>query len=142
MLVDDPYCCREMKCNSTCETRLGDVFHPDVEQGLPAYFDLIVWNCLQPSYLVKAAGHLGAAAGHSGAAAEAGEIEKDQKHDWIVLQSGGVFHPLVVETLGLWSPSSLEVLKVIASRTSFITICLLVSQYVICTSNFLSNCGF
>ena len=82
------------KCNSTSETRPGDVFHPDFE-GLPTYFDLTIRNSLQPSYLIKAASH-------PGPAAEAGEI--DQKHDGIVLQPGSVFHPLVVETLGLWSP--------------------------------------
>ena len=109
-LLDDPRCRREMKWNSTCETRPGDDFHPDFEQGLPTYFDVTVQNSLQPSYLVKAASH-------PGAAAEAGEIKKDQKHDGIVSQSDGVFHPLMVETLGLWSPSSLKVLKVIARRT-------------------------
>ena len=42
------------------------------------------------------------AASHPGAAAEAGEIEKFQKHDGIASQSGGIFYPLVVETLDLW----------------------------------------
>ena len=67
---------------------------------------------LSPSYLFKTASR-------PGAAAEAGEIEKDQRHDWMVSQTGSVFHRLVVETLGLWSPNSLEVIKVIAHRASF-----------------------
>ena len=46
VLVDDPRCRREMKCNSICETRPGDVVYPDFEQGLPTYFDLTVRNSL------------------------------------------------------------------------------------------------
>ena len=53
-----------------------------------------------------------------GAAAEAGEIEKDEKHDRVVTQAGGHFYPLTVETLGHWSLSSLETLKTIALRAS------------------------
>ena len=33
--------------------------------------------------------------------------------------TGGLFHPIVVESLGLWSPNSVRVLKVIARRASF-----------------------
>ena len=29
---------------------------------------------------------------------------------------GAVFYPLVIESLGLWSPQSLEILKIIARR--------------------------
>ncbi len=46
VLVDYPCCRREMKRKSTCETRPGDDFHPDYEQGLPTYFDLTVGNSL------------------------------------------------------------------------------------------------
>ena len=35
-----------------------------------------------------------------------------------VLAAGGLFFPLVVESLGLWTPSSLKTLKVIASKSS------------------------
>ena len=47
-----------------------------------------------------------------------GEIEKDEKHERAVTQAGGHFYPLIVETLGHWSPSSLETLKTIASKAS------------------------
>ena len=55
----------------------------------------------------------------AGAAAEAGELEKDQRHDSLVSSTGSIFYPIVVESLGLWSPNSLQVLKTIARRTSF-----------------------
>ena len=66
---------------------------------------------MQPSYVSKAAIK-------AGAVAEAGEIEKDEKYDKVVTQAGGHFYPLIVETLGHWSPSSLETLKIIASKAS------------------------
>ena len=103
---------REMRCDSTSEARPGDIFHPDFERGLPTYFDLTVRNSLQPAYLIKAATC-------AGAAAEAGELEKDQRHDSLVSSTGSIFYPIVVESLGLWSPNSLQVLKTIARRTSF-----------------------
>ena len=48
---------------------------------------------MQPSYVSKAAIK-------PGAVAEAGEIDKDEKHDKVVTQAGGHFYPLIVETLG------------------------------------------
>ena len=87
--------------------KLFDVFQPDFEQGLPTYFDLTVRNSLQPLYIAQAAQH-------AGAAAEAGEKEKDCRHEGLVTATGSVFHPLVVESLGLWSPHSLKVIKTIA----------------------------
>ena len=74
---------------------------------------MTVQNSLQPSYLVQAATC-------PGAAAAAGEIEKDQWHDAMVSNTGGIFHPLVVESLGLWTLNSLQVLKIIARRASFL----------------------
>ena len=113
LLLDDSRCHREMRCSTTSESRPGDVFHPDFEKGLPAYFDLTVRNSLQPTYIIKAAAC-------PGAAAEAGEIEKDEQHELTVSSTGSVFYPLVVESLGLWSPNSLQVLKTIARRISFL----------------------
>ena len=112
LLVDDSRCRREMRCDSTSEAMPGDINHPDFEQGLPTYFDLTVRNSLQPAYLIKAATC-------AGAAAEAGELEKDQRHDSLVSSTGSIFYPVVVESLGLWSPNSLQVLKTISRRTSF-----------------------
>ena len=113
LLVDDSRCRREMRCSSTSNSRHGDIFHPNFEHRLPTYFDSTVRNSLQPSYLVQAATC-------PEAAAAAGEIEKHQRHDAMVLNTGGIFHPLVVESLGLWTPNSLQVLKIIARRASFL----------------------
>ena len=94
-------------------SRPGNVFHPDFDQGLPTYFDIIsVRNSLQPSYVVQAATRVGIAT-------EAGEIEKDIRHNSWVSDSGSVFHPLVVESLGLWTAHSLKILKTIARRLTF-----------------------
>ena len=54
----------------------------------------------------------------AGAAAEHGEADKDHHYDAVVRATGGIFVPLVVECLGLWSPSSLGVLRNIAFRTT------------------------
>ena len=51
------------------------------------------------------------AAAPAGIAAEAGELEKDIWHNSSVSASGSVFHPLVVESLGLWTAHSLKILK-------------------------------
>ena len=52
----------------------------------------------------------------AGVAASQGEVEKDAHHEETVLGAGRIFIPLAVETLGLWSPASLKVLKDIALR--------------------------
>ena len=112
LFTDD--CCRrcgKARCSSSKQTRSGDVYHPDCERGLPAYFDLSVRSSLQPSFLTQAASH-------PGAASEAGEIEKDERHHLNVSSTGSILHPLVVETLGLWTASSLQVLKIVARRAS------------------------
>ena len=45
-------------------------------------------------------------------------MEKDAHYEEAVLGDGGIFIPLAVETLGLWSPVSLKVLRNIAIRTT------------------------
>ena len=45
-------------------------------------------------------------------------MEKDIKHNQDVVSSGGLFYPLIVETLGMWSAHSLHILKIIAMRTT------------------------
>ena len=124
-----------MRCDSTSEARPGDIFHPDFEQGLPTYFDLTVRNSLQPAYLIKTATC-------AGAAAEAGELEKDQRHDSLVSSTGSIIYPIVVESLGLWSPNSLQVLKLLHGEPLFTTTLLLVSVCVICFSNSLVSYGY
>ena len=59
------------------------------------------------------------AAFQAGVAAEVGEREKDSSYKDIVSENGEVFYPLVVASLGLWSPSSLQILKSICRRTKF-----------------------
>ena len=58
---------------------------------------------MQPSYVTQTAYSAGNAAG-------AGEREKDQRHEANVASTGSIFHPLVCESLGLWSPHSLKYL--------------------------------
>ena len=50
-------------------------------------------------------------------AAEAGERDKDSRHEDLVTASGGLFYPLVVECVGCSTPSSLEIIKTIARKT-------------------------
>ena len=81
---------------------------------------------MQPSYVTQTAYS-------AGNAAAAREREKDQRREAKVISTGSIFHPLVCESLGLWSPHSLEVLKTIARRLSFkrnLTVSQAVSQTV------------
>ena len=103
LLVDNPRAAREQPCGVD-NSRPGDIFHPDFVQGKPAYFDVSVRNSLQPQFLCRAASL-------AGAAGEAGEMAKDARHEEGVIAAGGVFFPLVVETLGLWTTHSLKTLS-------------------------------
>jgi hypothetical protein len=93
-------------------SRPGDVYHPDFDQGHSTYFDISVCNSLQASYIIQAAIH-------AGVASEAGKLEKDYHHNSSVEAHNCLFHPLVVESLGLWSAHSLQILKQIARRLTF-----------------------
>ena len=110
LIVDNSGCRCEQCCSSDINSRPGDVFHPDFQQGRPAYFDITIRNSLQSSYIRLSARE-------AGAAALAGESEKDDRHQEAVERTGCMFFPLAVETLGVWSPNSLETLKIIARRT-------------------------
>ena len=88
----------------------GDIYHPNFSLGQPGYFDVSVRNPLLPSYVNEAALR-------SGVAAEAGERDKDSRHEDLVTTSGGLFYQLVLECLGCWTPSSLEIIKTIARKT-------------------------
>ena len=90
---------------------LGDVFHPDFQFGKPAYVDVSVCHPLRDSLICLSAATAGVTAG-------CGEVDKDSHHEASVWAAGGIFVPLVVESLGLWSPNSLAVLRVIALRTT------------------------
>ena len=54
----------------------------------------------------------------AGVASSAGEMDKDAKYNHNVSSAGCVFFPLVVKTLGLWTDSSISLLRRIAARTT------------------------
>ena len=108
--MDNRGAVREQHCGES-NNRPGDIYHPDFMLGKPAYINVTVRSSLQPQYLLRAAVE-------AGAASEAGEMEKDERHEREVTAAGGIFIPLVVETLGLWSPNSLKVLCSITSTAS------------------------
>ena len=110
LLQDNSGCKREQRCGSGLDCP-GDVYHPDFLFGKPAYFDVTVRNPLQDSLLSQSAVT-------AGVAASRGEMEKDAHHEEAVLGAGGIFIPLAVESLGLWSPASLNILRDIAVRTT------------------------
>ena len=68
-------------------------------------------NSLLPQFLINSSLQ-------AGAAAASGKLEKDSKYLEAVESAHCLFYPLVIETLGTWSPSSLETLKTIARRTT------------------------
>ena len=111
LLSDDSGCKLEQGCSTFNYKKPGDIFHPDFLDGLPAYFDITVSNSLLPQFITVAATC-------PGAAADAGEKEKDKKHNDDVTHAGALFYPLVVESLGFWSAHSLETLKIIAKRAA------------------------
>jgi len=102
---------REQRVTGDSQTRPGDIFHPDFSDGRPGYFDITVRQSLMPCFIARAAVT-------AGAAAVAGEQAKDHQHLARVEDAGARFFPLVVESLGLWSDSSLEILRVIAARAA------------------------
>ena len=66
---------------------------------------------LQDSLIYLSAATAGVAAGR-------GEADKDSHHEASVRAAGGIFVPLAVESLGLWSPNGLAILRVIALHTT------------------------
>ena len=108
--LDNPGVRTEQRCAGDHQDRPGDIFHPDFRDGRAAYFDVTVRNTLQPAFLAEAAVR-------PGVAAEAVEAAKDLHHAAVVEQAGAMFLPLVVESLGVWTPHSLETLRDIAART-------------------------
>ncbi|XP_062506000.1 uncharacterized protein LOC134182590 [Corticium candelabrum] len=94
LLVDNSGVRREQRCSSQSMDRPGDVFHPDFSNGKAAYFDISVRNSFSPSHVINAAVK-------AGAAAQAGEMEKDERHDSNVSSYGCLFYPLVVESYGV-----------------------------------------
>ena len=100
LLQDHSGCKKQQRCSTDLD-RPGDVFHPDFQFGKPAYLmSLCMRHPLQDSLICLSAATAGVAAGR-------GEADKDSHHEASVRAAGGIFIPLVVESLGLWSPNSL-----------------------------------
>ena len=102
---------KEQRVSYEDNSRPGDVYHHDFQQGRPAYFDVSVRSTTQPS-------HISFSSPCAGVAAAAGELAKDQRHQDAVEEAGCDFVPLVVETFGFWSPFALQTLRTIAERTA------------------------
>ena len=140
LVQDHSGCKKEQRCGLGAGLdRPGDVFHPDFQFGKSAYFDVSVCHPLQDSLLCLSAATAGVAAGR-------GEADKDSRHEAAVRAAGGIFIPLVVETLGLWSPNSLAVLRSVALRTTSksgaslaLAFCHFLEQFV-SESQLMSNC--
>ena len=45
-------------------------------------------------------------------------MEKDYKHEDLVLKCSGQFFPLAVESFGFWTPACLQTLRTIAAKTT------------------------
>ena len=97
LLQDHSGCKKEQHCSTDLDLP-GDVFHPDFQFGKPAYVDVSLCHPLQDSLICLSAATAGVAAG-------CGEVDKDSHHEASVWAAGGIFVPLVVESLGLWSLS-------------------------------------
>ena len=106
LLQDNSQVRQEQRLFGSSATRPGDIFHPDFADGRPTYFNLPVCNSSQPQFLNMAS-------------SAAGELAKDLKYESDFLLGGGVFYPLVVESLGLWTSSSVSLLCCIAAHTTF-----------------------
>ena len=70
LLVDDVGPRLEEHYSSTSFNHPGDVHHPNFTISKPAYFDVSIWNTMQPLYIIPSSTL-------AGAAAFAGEEEKD-----------------------------------------------------------------
>ena len=109
LVQDNSGCKKEQRCGTVLD-RPRVVFHPDFQFGKPAYFDFSACHTLQDSLLCLSAATAGVVAG-------CGEFDKDSHREASVKVAGCIFVPLVVESLGLWSPNSLAVLRNITLRT-------------------------
>ena len=110
-LVQDHSGCKRAQRYGAGLDRPGDVRHPLQDSLLCLSID-----CTDSGYGVYTIYGLSAAT--AGVAAGRGEANKDSHHEAAVRDAGGIFIPLVVETLGLWSPNSLAVLKSVALHTT------------------------
>ena len=98
---------KKKRCSGFDNSRPGDTYHPDFLLDRPGFFDVTIANSLQPSLIITAAINA--------------EACKDFLHADRVTAAGGIFYPLAVETLSLWIPYSLKILRSIASRISAVS---------------------
>ena len=108
---DHPGVLREQRASYDDGLRPGDVFHPNFQHGHPAYFNVSIRCTTQSAFISSCASC-------AGVAAAAGEVAKDEKHLAAVEKVGPDFIPLVVETLGVWTPFALKTLQNIADCTT------------------------
>jgi len=101
------------------------------QDGCSAFFDISVCSTTQPSFISSSASC-------AGVAAAAGEVAKDEKHLAAVEKVGSDFIPLVVETLGVWTPFALKMLYVVTDRSTPRSG---VPHKLASCSNCLSSCG-
>jgi len=73
LLQDHPGTLKEQRASFDDNSKPGDIFHPDFQNGRPAYFDVSVRSITQPS-------HITSSASCAGVAAAAGEVAKDVNH--------------------------------------------------------------
>ena len=111
LLEDSADVRREQGVSRESASRPGDVFHPDFHNGHPTYFDISVRSAVHSGVITHSASS-------PGFAALKGEMEKDARHRDLVEAAGGVFFPLVVDNFGVWTPSSIEVLRSIAHSST------------------------
>ena len=96
---------KEQRASYNDGLRPGDIFHPDFQNGRPAYFDVSIHSTTQPAYISSSTSC-------AGMAAAAEELAKDEKHLAAVMKVGADFIPLVVETFGVcMDPICFEILK-------------------------------
>ena len=108
---DCPTVRKEQLIGGDTLSRPGDIYHPSFCYGKPTFFDVSVVSTLQPVNVNRASSSVGELAVQV-------EASKDAKYREQVEAKGGVFVPLVVETLGVWTPYGLAKLRDIAAKTT------------------------
>ena len=93
------------------QDRPCDVYSLDFSDLRTTYFDVSQVNTLL-------AGIISISSVAAGEVASEGEKLKDAKHAEVKERVGGVFVPFVAETLGVWSPLGLNILKQIAAQST------------------------
>ena len=111
LLTDNSEVKREQRCSSHNHHRPGDIYHPDFLDGKPGFFDIKVRSSLQSRHVISAANS-------AGAAAQAGELEKDDRHEENVIAASGGSRISQTEgrTPGFGSVTSQRQLSILRNR--------------------------